>query len=128
MVLRDFAGDDADTLPAANLLAGMLQSEERCGMTILDGHGGALVLDLSRPELHLLGDACGRLLAGDVPRHASVIKVRCGEHCYILSRQSEDTLRIVNFFDPAERVILGLDLARIVAGMLESATQRAKLS
>lgn len=98
--------------------------ETRRIMTILDGRGGTLALDFAGLDPRLLTDACQRLLSGDVPRGASVIKVCSGDRCYLLSRQSsqhgEDLLSIANLFDPGERVALGCDLAWMVIGLLES--------
>lgn len=120
--------DDTQGNPAADRSALVERGEAQRGMTILDGRDGALTLDLAHPELRLLSEACKRLLAGDVPRGASVIMVRSGACCYIVSHQAssqgEPVLTISNLFDRGERVTLGLDLARVVIGLLDAAPEQ----
>lgn len=127
MVSIDPDGGIREQIPLAPL-APPQRSGAHGGMTILDGHGGALALDLATIEPDMLSDACQRLLTGDVPHGACVIKVCFGDHCYVLSRRGSqhgsDILAITKLFDPGEHVALDLDLAWIVMGLLDSANKR----
>jgi hypothetical protein len=100
-----------------------LQDMRRPGMTIYDGRGGSLALDLSSRETLWLADACHRLVTGAIPPGASAIKVRAAEKSYLLSScvstLAEAEVRIVNLFEPAERVTLSHDMARMIASLVE---------
>jgi hypothetical protein len=95
----------------------------RQGMTICDGQGGTLTLDLTRKELRWLVFACRRLLAGTVPPGASMLKVDIGITVYLLSclphADGAAEIRIADLYDPTQRAILPRDLAEIMAALLE---------
>lgn len=100
-------------------------------MTIYDGKGGLLCLDVTNGELRWFVDACRRLLTGTIPNGASAIKVRAADKCYLLNRHTTDDgatdLQIVNLFDPTERVSLTFDLAGLVSSLLEQTLPRYAL-
>jgi len=91
------------------------------GMTICDGRGGALTLDLASPEVGSLADACRRLMGCHLPPGASVLKVSTAGGVYLLSThaRADGGLQISNLYDPAERIVLTRDLAEIVVALLE---------
>src|SRR5258708_1563105 len=127
--LLAFSG--APSPPAAASMA-----TERCGpaLTVLDGQGGALSLDLSCGELQWLVDACRRLLQGALPRGASAFKVRAAERCFLVSRvacddaagasEREPRLTIADLFDPGASVTLPLELAAVVTSLIETGIER----
>ena len=92
------------------------------GMTIIDGRGGSLTLDLARPELHWLAEACERLADGNLPPNASVLKVHAAGQVYLLARHSHadhaPEISISNLFDPGERVVLTEDTARLATNLI----------
>jgi hypothetical protein len=97
-------------------------------MTICDGRGGSLVLDLASPHLRWLVDAIGRLVSDQLPAGACLLKVFAAEHVYLLRRSvtanSGPEIQITNLFDPAEQVVLSQMLAEMVARLGEEALRR----
>lgn len=95
----------------------------RPGMTICDGWGGALTLDLSRGELRWLVYACRSLIAGTVPPGASMLKVHAGNTVYLLNYHSradgEAEMQITDLYDPTQQVVLPRDLAEMIAALVE---------
>jgi hypothetical protein len=114
--------------PSAALTASYLRGP---ALTVLDGRGGALALDLASDDLHWLADACRRLLRGTVPLGASALKVRAAEKCYLVSRRPQShepeaawNLTIANLYDSGESVTLASDLAEVLASMIDEAILR----
>ncbi len=109
--------------PAPSSGAAEVLELPRRGMTICDGQGGTLTLDLTRKELRWLVFACRRLLAGSVPPGASMLKVDAGNTVYLLSclphADGEAEIRIADLYDPTQRAILPRDLAEMMAALLE---------
>src|SRR5262249_53980459 len=94
-------------------------------MTICDGQGGSLVLDLASPHLRWLVDAIGRLVSDRLPAGACLLKVFAAEQVYLLRRcttaSGELEIQITNLFDPSEQVTLSQMLAEMVASLGEEA-------
>jgi hypothetical protein len=92
-------------------------------MTICDGLGGSLDLDLDCRELEALTFACRCLLDGMAPPGASLIKVTAGDEVYLVShpQPADDSvcLQIVSLYQPTERVRLTWDLAQLVVALIE---------
>jgi hypothetical protein len=92
-------------------------------MTICDGLGGALDLDLDCRELEALTFACHCLLDGMAPPGASLIKVTAGDAVYLVShpKPTSDSvcLQIVSLYQPTECVLLSCDLAQLVVALIE---------
>ncbi len=100
-------------------------------LTVLDGHGGALGLDLAADDLRWLADACRRLVRGSMPFGACALKVRAAEKCYLVSRtpatsdlQAAGSLTIANLYDSGESVTLAGDLAEVLASLIDEAILR----
>ena len=96
-------------------------------ITVLDGCGGALSVDLSSSEVRWLADACHCLLHGALPQGASALKVRTAEKCYLVSRRANTRstddacdITIANLFDPGESVTLPSGLASLVTALIEA--------
>lgn len=94
-------------------------------MIICDGYEGMLTLDLRFQDTHWLIDACRQLATGSTPPNAGIMKVSANGTIYLVSaprsRRDGVVARIVNMYDPSERVDLSDDLIRIVAGLISSA-------
>jgi hypothetical protein len=92
-------------------------------MTICDGLGGSLGLDLDCLELEALAFACLCLLDDLAPPGASVIKVTAGEQVYQVSRPRPAgdpvCLQIASLYEPGERVQLAPDMALLVVALVE---------
>jgi hypothetical protein len=92
-------------------------------LTICDGLGGSLGLDLDCRELEALTFACHHLLDGIAPPGASLLKVTAGEQVYLVSRPKPSDevicLEIASLYEPNERIQLTPDLARIVVALVE---------
>jgi hypothetical protein len=92
-------------------------------MTICDGRGGSLGLDLDCLELEALAFACHCLLDDLAPPGASVIKVTAGEQVYLVSRPRPAgdlvCLQIASLYEPGERVQLAPDMALLVVALVE---------
>ncbi|MGH2515812.1 MAG: hypothetical protein ACRDHP_09165 [Ktedonobacterales bacterium] len=92
-------------------------------MTICDGEDGMLTLDLRYEDIHWLVEACRRLATGSMPPHSGILKVSANGTMYLVSAVrnagNRVVVRIVNLYDPAERVELSDDLICVVAGLLE---------
>lgn len=95
------------------------------GITIVDGHGGSLDLDLSQPDLHWLADACERLAGGELPPNAGVLKVHAAGQVYLLARRTRadqaPEISISSLFGPGERVVLTDDIAHLVTLLIRLA-------
>lgn len=92
------------------------------GMTIMDGRGGSLALDLSHPELCWLADACEQLTGGNV---SGILKVHAAGQVYVLARHShadqQVEISISSLFDPGERVVLTEDTVHLATLMIRLA-------
>jgi hypothetical protein len=92
-------------------------------MTICDGLGGSLGLDLDCRELEALTFACHCLLDEMAPPGASLMKVTAGEQVYLVSRpQPSDSaicLEIASLYEPDARIRLTPDMARLVVALVE---------
>src|SRR5262249_42069296 len=92
-------------------------------MTICDGLGGSLDLDLDCRELEALILACHCLLDGMAPPGASLIKVTAGDEVYLVSvpKSAGEAvyLQIASLYEPTERVQLNRDLAQLVVALIE---------
>jgi hypothetical protein len=92
-------------------------------MTICDGLGGSLGLDLDCRELEALTFACHCLLDDIAPPGASLIKVTAGDQVYLVRRPkpSDDAicLQIASLYEPEERVQLTADMALLVVALVE---------
>jgi hypothetical protein len=92
-------------------------------MTICDGLGGSLGLDLDCRELEALTFACHCLLDDMAPPGASLMKVTAGEQVYLVSRpQPSDSaicLEIASLYEPDARIQLTPDMARLVVALVE---------
>ena len=92
-------------------------------ITICDGLGGSLGLDLDCRELEALTFACHHLLDGMAPPGASVLKVTAGKHVYLVSRPKPSDeaicLEIASLYEPDARIQLTPDMARIVVALVE---------
>jgi hypothetical protein len=127
--LLAFSGAPSPQAAAASALG-----RHGSALTVLDGQGGALSLDLSCGELCWLVNACRRLLQGALPRGASAFKVRAAERCFLVSRvacddvdadgQCEPRLSITDLFDPGASVTLPLELAAVVTSLIETSIAR----
>jgi hypothetical protein len=102
------------------------------GMAIADGRGGALWLDLASPGISRLAEALLRLMSGQVPPGATVLKVTVGAEVYLASWREggdgEETLQLAKLFDPGERVALSRITAETVASLLALAARQAAVS
>jgi hypothetical protein len=102
------------------------------GMTIADGRGGALWLDLASPGISRLAEALLRLMSGRVPPGATVLKVTVGAEVYLASWREggdgEEMLQLAKLFDPGERVALSRTTAETVASLLALAARQAALA
>jgi hypothetical protein len=92
-------------------------------MTICDGLGGSLGLDLDCRELEALAFACHCLLDGAAPPGASLIKVTAGDQIYLVSRSKSPgdsiCLQIASLYEPDARVQLTAEMARLVVALVE---------
>jgi hypothetical protein len=92
-------------------------------ITICDGLGGSLGLDLDCRELEALAFACHCLLDDMAPPGASLIKVTAGNHVYLVSRpkaQGEQIhLQITSLYEPEEHIQLTPDMAALVIALVE---------
>ncbi len=100
-------------------------------LTVLDGCGGALSLDLASDELRWLAEACRRLLRGAMPLGASALKVRAAEKCYLVTRrpltratETACSVIIADLYDPGVAVTLTSDLAEALESMIDEVIQR----
>lgn len=80
-------------------------------LSLVDGAGGRLTLQLTREERRALVEACRRVVGGSIPPGASMIKLcASGGEVYLVSSRlapgGQRTLRIANLYDPAEAVSL----------------------
>src|SRR5258708_34444633 len=77
------------------------------GMTIADGRGGALWLDLASPGIGRLAEALLRLMSGQVPPGAPVLKVTVGAEGYLASWREggdgEGALQLAELLSPGGR-------------------------
>jgi hypothetical protein len=114
-------GETASRMAATRQLAGQDSRARR--MTICDGEDGMLTLDLRYEDIHWLVDACRRLATGGMPPHGGMLKVSANGTIYLVSavRKAGDrvVVRIVNLYEPTERVELSDDLIGVVAGLVE---------
>lgn len=82
-----------------------------------------LTLDLHYDDIHWLVDACRQLAADGALRNGGMLKVQANGTIYLVSAvkgsSNRAVVRIVNLYDPAERVELSEDLIRVVAGLVE---------
>ncbi|HLZ22395.1 MAG TPA: hypothetical protein VKQ30_09755 [Ktedonobacterales bacterium] len=92
-------------------------------MTICDGEDGMLTLDLRYEDIHWLVDACRRLASDHSPHDSGMLKVSATGTTYLVSvvrnPGKRTAVRIVNLFDPVERVELSDDLIGVIAGLVE---------
>jgi hypothetical protein len=98
------------------------------GFTIVDGQGGVLSLDLASPNLDAFAEACRLLARGPLPSGASVLVVRLEHDVYVLTyctaTLGAGEIQIASLNDPRSRVRLSLELAEIVAALVEESAQR----
>lgn len=118
----------ADMLSIPSMPVAESANTRAAGLTIADGDGWHLALDLRCAELRWVADACRRLVGGTLPGAASAIKVRAGEKCYLLNTtramDGDERITLLNLFDPGERVALTRDVAAIVATLIEDGVTR----
>lgn len=97
--------------------------KRRTGMTVADGLGGHLALDLSSRELRWLAEACRQLAGETPPSWARMLKVHCANVVYLVIRHEsangDREIEITNMADPSEHVRLSRDLAQLVASLIE---------
>lgn len=107
--------DDCDS-PAADQLLDWRGMQ----MTITDGQGGILQLDLSQPGLDELSSACDALLSGKLPSGAFLMRVWAGEETYLLRRvkHAPSSIGITRLGAQTQEVSLAEDVLRLVTGVI----------
>ena len=91
-------------------------------VTISDGLGGILNLDLLRPGLDDLARACKALLAGmPLPPGACLMRVYAGDDTYLLRRvkAAPTSIGILRLGAQSQGVSLNEDVLRLVIGLIE---------
>lgn len=90
-------------------------------ITILDGLGGALSLNLTQPGLDALAHACNALLLDTLPPGACLLSVRVGDDMYLLRRVIDPPafIGITRVGARAQEVALSETVVRLVAGLVE---------
>jgi hypothetical protein len=90
-------------------------------LTISDGQGGVLSLDLTQPGLDALAHTCEALLRGTLPPGACLMRVVVGEDTYLLRRvkQTPDSIGISRLGAPHQDVSLTADVLRLVVGVIQ---------
>ena len=100
---------------------------QRRFVTISDGLGGILHLDLLRPGLDDLARACKALLAGmPLPPGACLMRVSAGEDTYLLRRvkAAPTSIGILRMGVQRQSVSLNEDVLRLVIGLIEQTRHR----
>ena len=95
---------------------------QRRYVTISDGLGGILHLDLLRPGLDDLARACNALLAGmPLPPGACLMRVAAGDDTYLLRRvkAAPTSIGILRLVAQGQGVSLNEDVLRLVMGLIE---------
>lgn len=91
-------------------------------MTICDGQGGVLSLDLTQPGLDELAHAFNALLESKLPPGACLLQVLAGSDIYLLRRvkRAPTTIGITRMGAQAQEVSLTEDVLLIVTRLLET--------
>jgi len=90
-------------------------------VTISDGLGGVLSLDLTTPGLDELALACKALLTGALPPGACLMRVWVGDEAYMLRRvkRAPNSIGITRLGAQTQEVSLADDVLLLVVGLLE---------
>lgn len=90
-------------------------------VTICDGLGGVLSLDLTTPGLDELALACKALLTGTLPPGACLMCVQVGNETYMLRRvkRAPNSIGVTRLGAQTQEVSLADDVLRLVVGLLE---------
>ena len=90
-------------------------------VTICDGLGGVLSLDLTTPGLNELARACKALLIGALPPGACLMRVWVGDETYMLRRveRAPNSIGITRLGAQPQEVSLADDVLLLVVGLLE---------
>lgn len=90
-------------------------------MTISDGQGGILQLDLSQPGLDELTRACDALLTGKLPSGACLMRVWAGDDTYLLRRvkHSPASIGITRLGAQTQEISLAEDVLQLVTRVIE---------
>jgi hypothetical protein len=92
-----------------------------CHVTICDGLGGVLSVDLTTPGLDELARACKALLTGALPPGACLMRVWVGDETYMLRRvkRAPNSIGIIRLGAQSQEVSLADDVLLLVVGLLE---------
>lgn len=98
-----------------------LWDEAHRQLTISDGQGGLLSLNLSQPGLDDLADACNALLMGTLPPGACLMRVWAGDDTYLLRRVKHAPTRIgiMRLGASAQEISLTEDVLKMVTELIE---------
>ena len=98
-----------------------LWDETHRQLTISDGQGGILSLDLSQSGLDELADACNAQLMGKLPPGACLMRVWIGDEPYLLRRvkHAPDSIGIARLGAQAQEASLTGDVLRLVIELIE---------
>jgi len=90
-------------------------------LTISDGLGGVLSLELTTPDLDELARACKALLTGALPPGACLMRVWVGDETYLLRRvkRAPNSIGITRLGAQTQEVSLSEDVLLLVVGLLE---------
>jgi hypothetical protein len=111
----------AESAPQDRADKDALWDETHRQLTISDGQGGILSLDLSQSGLDELADACNALLMGKLPPGACLMRVWIGDEPYLLRRlkHTPDSIGIARLGAQAQEVSLTSDVLRLVIELIE---------
>lgn len=89
-------------------------------MTISDGQGGVLTLDLTQPGLDELARAFDTLLTGTLPHRACLMRVQAGKETFLLWRvkHAPASVGITRLGAQSQEISLSEDVLRLVTRML----------
>jgi hypothetical protein len=90
-------------------------------VTISDGLGGVLSLDLTAQGLDELALACKALLTGALPPGACLIRVWVGDETFMVRRvkRAPNSIGIIRLGAQTQEVSLAGDVLQLVVGLLE---------
>jgi len=118
IAVQEWSDDDSDAIEALDESICDLQYRQ---VTISDGLGGVLSLDLTAPGLDELARACKALLTGALPPGACLMRVWVGDDTYVLRRvkRAPTSIGISRLGAQAQEVSLAEDVLQLVVGLLE---------
>jgi hypothetical protein len=97
-------------------------------LTVTDGQGHVLALNLGAPNLDALAEACRLIARGPLPSGASTISVRVGRDVYVLSWHTNPAgvpdIEIAQLFQPGCWLHLAPDMVVLFASLIEERLAR----